>query len=88
MGSRYLVDPDLLANLDALSAGGTAPVFSTPFPLDFYRDSDAVYYFPKLSELPPWDHIAFPTSYELSERCPIVTWEMNSSNLPGGNELT
>lgn len=28
----------LLANLDALSAGGTAPVFSTPFPLDFYRD--------------------------------------------------
>ena len=51
--------------------------------LELYRDSEIVYYFPKLSELPAWNQIQFGTSYELAERCPIITW--NSSNLPAGN---
>ena len=42
--------------------------------LSVYEDSDLIYYFPKLSELPPWDEIQFGKSYELSERCPVITW--------------
>lgn len=60
------------------------PVWDHPT-LDVYRNSPLVYYFPKLSELPVWTQIEFGSSYELAERCPVVTWEMNSSNLPGGN---
>ena|GEM_PF-5844794 len=43
--------------------------------LEIYRDSDLVYYFPQLSDLPPWDNIRFGTSYELADRCPIITWK-------------
>jgi len=45
--------------------------------LELYRQSDQIYYFPKLSELPPWDRIHFCTSYELAERCPILTWHID-----------
>lgn len=44
--------------------------------LEVYRDSDLIYYFPKLSELPSWDYIEYSSSYELSERCPVITWVM------------
>lgn len=50
------------------------PVWNHPT-LSVYRDSDLVYYFPKLSELPSWEHIQFGTTYELAERCPVVTWK-------------
>lgn len=60
------------------------PIWDHPT-LEVYQNSDLVYYFPKLSELPPWDHIQFGSSYELAERCPVVTWQMNSSNFPEGN---
>ncbi len=49
------------------------PVWDHPT-LDVYQNSDHIYYFPKLSELPPYDHIQFGSSYELAERCPVVTW--------------
>jgi SAM-dependent methyltransferase len=49
------------------------PVWDHPT-LQFYQDSDLVYYFPKLSELPAYDQIQFPSSYDLAERCPVVTW--------------
>ncbi len=49
------------------------PVWDHPT-LEVYQNSDLIYYFPKLSELPPWDHIQFGSSYELAERCPVVTW--------------
>jgi SAM-dependent methyltransferase len=52
------------------------PVWDHPT-LDVYQNSDLVYYFPKLSELPAWDHIQFGSSYELAERCPVVTWKFN-----------
>ena len=42
--------------------------------LELYRDSDLIYYFPQLSDLPPWDKIYFGTSYELADRCPIIIW--------------
>ena len=44
--------------------------------LDLYRHSDLIYYFPKLSELPPYQNIQFATSYELAERCPVITWHL------------
>jgi hypothetical protein len=44
--------------------------------LEVYQESDLVYYFPKLSELPPWDNIQFGNSYELADRCPIITWNL------------
>jgi SAM-dependent methyltransferase len=50
------------------------PIWDHPT-LDVYHNSDLVYYFPKLSELPAWDHIQFGTSYELAERCPVITWK-------------
>jgi SAM-dependent methyltransferase len=49
------------------------PVWDHPT-LEVYRNSDLVYYFPKLSELPSYERIQFGTSYELAERCPVVTW--------------
>ena len=49
------------------------PVYDHPT-LALYQESDHVYYFPKLSELPPWDKIQFGTSYELADRCPVITW--------------
>lgn len=42
--------------------------------LNIYRESDLIYYFPKLSQLPHWNHIQFGSSYELAERCPVITW--------------
>ncbi len=45
--------------------------------LEVYRESDLVYYFPKLSELPPWNHIQFGTSYELADCCPVITWRFS-----------
>lgn len=42
--------------------------------LEVYRDSKAVYYFPKLTDLPEWSELRFPSTYELAERCPIITW--------------
>ncbi len=50
------------------------PIWDHPT-LEVYQDSDLIYYFPKLSELPPWEHIQFGSSYELAQRCPIVTWK-------------
>lgn len=50
------------------------PVWDHPT-LEVYKDSDLIYYFPKLSDLPPWTHIQFGSSYELAERCPVITWE-------------
>ena len=49
------------------------PVLDHPT-LEPYRESDLIYYFPKLSELPAWDQIQFSSSYELAERCPVITW--------------
>lgn len=46
--------------------------------LEVYKDSDLIYYHPKLSELPSWDSIQFSTSYELAEQCPIITWKFHS----------
>lgn len=43
--------------------------------LELYRNSDLIYYFPQLSDLPPWDNIQFASSYELADRCPIITWK-------------
>jgi SAM-dependent methyltransferase len=40
----------------------------------FNRNSDAVYYFPKLSELPYFTSMKRPTTYQMAEHCPIVTW--------------
>ncbi len=51
------------------------PVWDHPT-LEVYKDSDLIYYFPKVSELPKWDHIQFATSYELAERCPVITWNL------------
>lgn len=50
------------------------PIWNHPT-LEVYQNSDLVYYFPKLSELPHWAHIQFGNSYELAERCPVVTWK-------------
>src|SRR5690606_25509904 len=50
------------------------PVWNHPT-LNVYEHSDLIYYFPKLSELPAWESIQFATSYELADRCPIVTWK-------------
>jgi SAM-dependent methyltransferase len=50
------------------------PVWDHPT-LEVYQNSDLIYYFPKLSELPPWEHIQFGSSYELADRCPVVTWK-------------
>jgi SAM-dependent methyltransferase len=50
------------------------PIWDHPT-LDVYRNSELVYYFPKLSELPSWDRIQFGTTYELAERCPVITWQ-------------
>lgn len=44
--------------------------------LDVYNGSDLVYYFPKLSELPPYDAIIYPNSYELAKRCPLLLWHL------------
>ena len=52
------------------------PFYSHPT-LAVYRDSTLVYYFPKLSELPVWESIQFGTSYELAERCPVITWQFH-----------
>ena len=49
------------------------PIYDHPT-LELYRESDHIYFFPKLSELPPWDKIQFGTSYELADRCPVITW--------------
>lgn len=49
------------------------PIWDHPS-LDIYKDSDAVYYFPKLAELPCWNHITFPKTYPLANRCPVITW--------------
>ena len=49
------------------------PVWDHPT-LNVYQNSDLVYYFPKISELVGWDHIQFANSYELAERCPVITW--------------
>lgn len=49
------------------------PIWDHPT-LSIYKDSDLVYYFPKLSLLPIYHHIQFGKSYELSERCPVITW--------------
>jgi SAM-dependent methyltransferase len=49
------------------------PVYDDPT-LELYRESDLIYYFPKLSDLPPWNKIQFGTSYELADRCPVITW--------------
>jgi len=49
------------------------PVYDHPT-LELYRESDLIYYFPKLSQLPIWDKIQFGTSYELADRCPVITW--------------
>ena len=54
------------------------PVYDHPT-LEIYRDSDLVYYFPKLSDLPPWDQIQFGSSYELADRCPVISWGTNFS---------
>lgn len=51
------------------------PIWPHPT-LEVYRESDLIYYFPKLSELPPASHINVPSSYELADRCPIVTWNI------------
>lgn len=51
------------------------PVWQHPT-LDVYKGVDYEYYFPKLSELPKWSDIAFSKSYELAERCPIITWNL------------
>jgi SAM-dependent methyltransferase len=53
------------------------PVWDHPT-LAVYEHSDWIYYFPKLSELPPWDHIQFGRSYELAERCPVITWDLKA----------
>jgi SAM-dependent methyltransferase len=50
------------------------PVWNHPT-LEVYQNSDLIYYFPKLSDLPPWEHIQFGSSYELAERCPVITWK-------------
>jgi SAM-dependent methyltransferase len=50
------------------------PIYDHPT-LDVYKDSDLVYYFPKLTELPAWSHIQFGSSYELAELCPVITWD-------------
>lgn len=42
--------------------------------LEVYKDTDVIYYFPKLSDLPKWETIHFNDSYELANRCPIITW--------------
>jgi hypothetical protein len=42
--------------------------------LDVYEGSKLIYYHPKLSQLPPFTSIRWSHSYELAERCPIVTW--------------
>ena len=52
------------------------PIWDHPT-LEIYRGSDLSYYFPKLSEIPPWDHIQFG-GYELAELCPVVTWRRDS----------
>jgi len=49
------------------------PIWDHPT-LEVYRNSKAVYYFPRLVDLPRWDRIQYSSSYELAERCPIVTW--------------
>lgn len=43
--------------------------------LEIYQGSNLVYYHPKLSELPPYESISYSSSYELAERCPIITWK-------------
>lgn len=50
------------------------PVWNHPT-LEIYRNSDWIYYFPKLSELPKPSHIQFATSYEIAERFPVATWQ-------------
>lgn len=50
------------------------PIWPHPT-LEVYRDSEWIYYFPKLQELPPWNRIAFSSSYELADRCPVITWQ-------------
>jgi SAM-dependent methyltransferase len=45
------------------------------------RDPEAVLYFPKLSELPTWSKIQYASSYELADRCPIITWRMMNVDL-------
>ena len=42
--------------------------------LNVYEGSNLIYYHPRLSELPPPNQISFSDSYELAERCPVVTW--------------
>lgn len=50
------------------------PVWDHPN-LKIYQGSNLVYYHPKLSELPEWNAIQWSSSYELAERCPVVTWQ-------------
>lgn len=49
------------------------PVLGHPT-LEVYKNSDAVYFFPKLSQLPTWTSIQYSSSYQLAERCPVITW--------------
>ncbi len=46
--------------------------------LELYKESDLIYYFPKLSDLPPWNEIQFGSSYELADRCPVITWNLDN----------
>lgn len=45
--------------------------------LAVYKESPLVYYFPKLRELPASEHTQFAVSYELAERCPVITWQFH-----------
>lgn len=53
------------------------PIWDHPT-LSIYENSEEIYYFPKLSDLPFWDEIQFPQSYPLADRCPIITWNNES----------
>jgi len=52
------------------------PIWDHP-QLEMYKDSNIIYYHPKLSELPSWNAIQYSSSYELAEQCPIITWILN-----------
>ena len=49
------------------------PVWDHPT-LGVYKDSPAIYYFPRLTDLPAPDQIHYAGGYELAERCPVITW--------------
>lgn len=52
------------------------PIWQHPT-LDVYKGSSLIYYFPKLSELPQRKQIHYARSYELAERCPVITWQFH-----------